>query len=344
LRGYIKFSQPLLSLFELCKTSPLSVRGLPWRGLYCHGPAGVQTEYERFCKDLWEPWLAHNPHLRDWLNRPNALVAPEEYIEPKWREDLIVSPKRFGLHFFPFYRQEPFGRFRKKPNSKRNNENLAFKDIRRRMRSEGALYLVATCHGITLAELTMWTGKPPEEIKKSIESFIKENTNRLTYWVWAYDVDMRALPVFNKKSGSSFRSRLKKWNALNERPQFSTENGAKQFLPKYLHKHEAIRHLPKRPWQVKKEDEREADYFLPSESEVEGEPPPYNTYRRSRSYQERKMREMVNMLWKEDPTKFEKVRSKIKKSKKNEEQYREILNARRETPVVFKKSRGKQTA
>ncbi len=53
------------------------------------------------------------------------------------------------------------------------------------------------------------------------------------------------------------------------------------------------------------------------------------------------MRERVNMLWKQDPTKFEKVRGKIKKRKKTEDQYREILNARRKTPVVFKKSRRK---
>tara|TARA_R110002110_G_scaffold406180_3_gene625838 strand:- start:4700 stop:5254 length:555 start_codon:yes stop_codon:yes gene_type:complete len=166
---------------------------------------------------------------------------------PKLRKLLIVSPKYFGMHFLPLYNLKIL------VGTPINDERA----IRRRFTHIGLKYLIAYCHGVTVPHICEWSGKSEADVHKDILDSLDGFVNTIPYWIWAYRVDMRAVPFTqNKRSRAKFSKRLKIWNGLNERPQFIVENKAKRLLPKYLHSPEALSYLPK------KSPKRSTDYLL----------------------------------------------------------------------------------
>lgn len=284
---HTSFLNPMAALLNDCRVSREPFSAFDWRGLYCCGPAGAQTSYEQALYSLHQEWFERNPHFLKWLYSPRALVAPSEYFLPEIREALLVSPKRLALHLLPFHRPDIFGRFKKRPNSKRNNENLDFKRVRYRFRVRGAWFLVATCHGVSIHELCEWTGHRKSTILKDIREFVSDLANTIPYWIWVYNIDMNCIPAFSRHKGS-YRRRIQTLHALQERPQFVTPTRARNALPKHLHSREALSLLPRKPFLVS-----EVDYFLLTSAEIRKGG---ISYLRARNRKEKELREASSLV------------------------------------------------
>lgn len=181
--------------------------------------------------------MAENGHYRHWLNNPVSMYAPRQYIIPELRKVLIVTPRHFGAHFLPLYNRDLI----------LNYSNDAYIKLRRRLGHVGIQYLVAHCHGVSTRQIEIWTGKTKVEIHKDVMDSLDGFINTIPYWIWAYKVDMTAIPFTqNKNSKMTFRNRLKVWNMLNECPQLANPWMAERFMPQYIRDPRAISALKKK--------------------------------------------------------------------------------------------------
>ena len=208
-----------------------------WKVPYFFGPNKPRTLQEREKYKEFKPWILDNQHYAQWLWQPESMYAPREYIIPELKKLLLVTPRYFAAHFFPSYSSDLLS----------DLSRYQIKRIRQTIPTEGLEYLMAHCHGVPTRLICNWSGKSEADIHKSVLNSVGSFANSVPYWIWAYRVDMRSVPFTQKKSSRcKFAKRLRIWNDLNERPQFTTCNTAKMLLPNYLHTPEALSSLPKK--------------------------------------------------------------------------------------------------
>ena len=239
-----------------------------WRAFYALGPSKAPKKDDKKFREM-RAWMAENGHYRYWLNNPVSMYAPRQYIVPELRKVLIVTPRDFGAHFLPLYNRDLFKNengttSQDDPHSMKNPwSHNAYLKLRDRVGHVGIQYLVAHCHGMPTRLICKWTGKTEVEIHKDVVDSLDGFVNTIPYWIWAYKVDMKTIPFTQNRVGTrgcgrmSFRNRLRTWNALNERPQFTNPQMAERFMPPYLRDPRAISALQK-----KKRTRQPIDRFL----------------------------------------------------------------------------------
>jgi len=237
---YKGFFWPLLNFLDhhkTCRRNSPHLCSSSWKVPYFLRQASPWTSKEKKKYPVFKKWLLKQEHYKDWFNNcPTAMRAPRQYIIPKLRKVLIVSPRYFGLHFIPTYTPNLLSDFQR--------ERLRY--VRPKFNHIGLEYLIAHCHGVSTRHICDWSGKTEVDVHKDVLDSLDGFVNTLPYWIWAYKVDMRSIPFTQKRhSRMKFTNRLKIWNDLNERPQFMREHHARCLLPKYLHTPEALSCLPK---------------------------------------------------------------------------------------------------
>jgi hypothetical protein len=208
-----------------------------WKVPYFFGPNQPRTLKEREKYQEFRAWIFENTHYVRWLRTPESMYAPRQYMIPELRKILIVTPRYFGAHFFPSY-----------------HSDLLFdltEDKKKRLKKsfpyEGLEYLVAYCHGVSMSLMCRWSGNTEADIHKKILNSVESFANNLSYWIWAYRVDMQSIPFTQKKNSKSrFRNRLDTWTRLSSHPQFVLPHHTQIFLPNYLQTPEALSCLPKK--------------------------------------------------------------------------------------------------
>ena len=208
-----------------------------WKGPYFLRQGSPDTLKEEKKYREFKGWMLDNKHYGRWLSSPGALYAPREYIIPELKKILIVTPQYFGAHFFPSYQPDLISDFTYEQ----------FKNVNKHFSHVGLKYLIAHCHGISTDFICKWSGKTEATVHKDVLESVEGFANTLPYWLWAYRVDMDAIPFTQKRNSiMKFRSRLKVWTDLNTRPQFVRPYKAKLLLPRYLQTPEALSRLPKK--------------------------------------------------------------------------------------------------
>lgn len=208
-----------------------------WKVPYFFGPNEPTTLKERKKYQELKIWMFENYHYVRWLKTPESMYAPREYMIPELRKILIVSPQHFGAHFFPSY-----------------NSDILFgltEDKKKRLKKtfpyEGLEYLVAYCHGVPMDKMCLWSGNSEKVIHQKILDSVESFANNLSYWIWAYQVDMQVIPFTQKRNSTSkFKNRLDTWTRLSSHPQFVLPRHTKIFLPRYLQTPAALSCLPKK--------------------------------------------------------------------------------------------------
>lgn len=208
-----------------------------WKTLYFFGPGKPRTLRERQEYYKFKSWIFDNPHYSSWLFKSTSMYAPREYMIPELKKLLIVTPRYFGAHFFPSYTPDLLSDF--------SSDKLSY--LKFLIPLEGVEYLIAHCHGVPTSYICKWTGKTEVEIHQAVLDSVGTFANKLPYLIWAYGVDMRAVPFTQKQnSRCKFTKRFSMWTNLNERPQFCPPRFASLIFPKYLQNAEALRSLPRR--------------------------------------------------------------------------------------------------
>ena len=239
-RSHKRFLAPFLVFLDLHRTTSKTMPQFPpevWKVPYFFGHASPRTAQDKEAYLKVKSWIWDNRHYRMWLRDPTSMYAPRQYMIPELRKLLIVTPRYFGAHFLPSYNPGILDSFSREQ----------YRGTRSKFTHIGLRYLVAYCHGVPMSRICLWSGKTEADVHKDVLDSLDGFINTLPYWIWAYRVDMRAIPFTQKRnSRSAFVHRLATWNALNDYPQFANIYKTKIFLPKYLQNPLALSSLPKK--------------------------------------------------------------------------------------------------